>query len=144
MWLPLTRPLLGTWPETQGCALTGNQSSDPLVRSPSSIHGATSARACHTNFKYISPLYGHRKHNLNCQHPGTSSLGSDSMHGGSTNFVLSCPGGVWSSWIDMVHLPGALILLEDLEKKKNNHFNLLFNMLPILYLLCCEASKILH
>lgn len=44
----------------------------------------------------------------------------------------------------MVHLPGALILLEDLEKKKNNHFNLLFNMLPILYLLCCEASKILH
>ena len=23
-WLPLTRPLLGTWPATQACALTGN------------------------------------------------------------------------------------------------------------------------
>ena len=31
MWLPLTRPLLGTWPTTQVCALTGNQTSDPLV-----------------------------------------------------------------------------------------------------------------
>ena len=25
VWLPLTRPLLGTWPATQSCALTGNQ-----------------------------------------------------------------------------------------------------------------------
>ena len=24
MWLPLSRPLLGTWPATQVCALTGN------------------------------------------------------------------------------------------------------------------------
>ena len=24
MWLPLTRPPLGTWPPTQACALTGN------------------------------------------------------------------------------------------------------------------------
>ena len=24
VWLPLTRPLLGTWPTTQACALTGN------------------------------------------------------------------------------------------------------------------------
>ena len=31
VWLPLSRPLLGTWPTTQGCALTGNQTSDPLV-----------------------------------------------------------------------------------------------------------------
>ena len=33
MWLPLMRPLLGTWPATQTCALTGNQTSDPLVHS---------------------------------------------------------------------------------------------------------------
>ena len=32
MWLPLTCPLLGTWPGTQASALTGNQISDPLVR----------------------------------------------------------------------------------------------------------------
>ena len=32
IWLPLTCPLLGTWPATQTCALTGNQTSDPLVR----------------------------------------------------------------------------------------------------------------
>ena len=28
MWLPLTRPLLGTWPTTQACALTGNWTSN--------------------------------------------------------------------------------------------------------------------
>ena len=31
MWLPLTRPLLGTGPATQACALTGNPAGDPLV-----------------------------------------------------------------------------------------------------------------
>ena len=31
VWLPLICPQLGTWPITQACALTGNQTSDPLV-----------------------------------------------------------------------------------------------------------------
>ena len=31
VWLPLARPLLGTWPATQVCALTGNQTGNPLV-----------------------------------------------------------------------------------------------------------------
>ena len=31
VWLPLVHPLLGTWPATQACALTGNQTGDPLV-----------------------------------------------------------------------------------------------------------------
>ena len=31
---PLTRPLLGTWPTTQACALTGNQTGDLLVLRP--------------------------------------------------------------------------------------------------------------
>ena len=31
VWLPLVRPLLGTWPATQAWALTGNQTGDPLV-----------------------------------------------------------------------------------------------------------------
>ena len=34
MWLPLTCPLLGAWPATQACALTGNQTNDPLVHRP--------------------------------------------------------------------------------------------------------------
>ena len=34
VWLLLTRPLLGTWPATQACALTGNRTGDPLVRRP--------------------------------------------------------------------------------------------------------------
>ena len=34
VWLPLVRPLLGTWPETQACALTGNPTSDPLICRP--------------------------------------------------------------------------------------------------------------
>ena len=33
-WLPLVRPLLGTWPVTQACALTGNRTGNPLVRRP--------------------------------------------------------------------------------------------------------------
>ena len=31
VWLPLVHTLLGTWPTTQACALTGNRTSDPLV-----------------------------------------------------------------------------------------------------------------
>ena len=34
MWLPLECPLLGTWPTTQACALTGNRTGDPLVHRP--------------------------------------------------------------------------------------------------------------
>ena len=36
VWLPLSRPLLGTWPTTQAHALTGNQIGVPLVCSPCS------------------------------------------------------------------------------------------------------------
>ena len=32
VWLSLVHPLPGTWPETQACALTGNRTSDPLIR----------------------------------------------------------------------------------------------------------------
>ena len=31
VWLPLTRPSVGTRPTTQACALTGNQTGEPLV-----------------------------------------------------------------------------------------------------------------
>ena len=34
VWLPLMQPLLGTWSTTQACALTGNQTDDPLVFRP--------------------------------------------------------------------------------------------------------------
>ena len=34
VWLPLARPLLGTWPATQARALTGKGISDPLVCRP--------------------------------------------------------------------------------------------------------------
>ena len=34
MWLPLAQPLLGTWSAAQACALTGNQTSDPVVHRP--------------------------------------------------------------------------------------------------------------
>ena len=34
VWLPLARPLLGTWPATQACALTGNPTSDHLFHRP--------------------------------------------------------------------------------------------------------------
>ena len=31
VWVPLARPLLGTWLATQVCSLTGNGALDPLV-----------------------------------------------------------------------------------------------------------------
>ena len=31
MWLPLTHPLLQTWPTTQACALTGNRTGGDLL-----------------------------------------------------------------------------------------------------------------
>ena len=31
VWLPLMRPLQGTWPATQACALTGNRTVNSLV-----------------------------------------------------------------------------------------------------------------
>ena len=34
VWLPLAHPLLGTWSTTQACALTGNQTGDPLLCGP--------------------------------------------------------------------------------------------------------------
>ena len=42
MWLPFACPLLGTWPATQACALTGNGTSDLLGLH--SIHWVTPAR----------------------------------------------------------------------------------------------------
>ena len=45
VWLPLAQPLLGTWPATQTCTLTGNQTGNSLVLSLCSIHWATPARA---------------------------------------------------------------------------------------------------
>ena len=38
VWLPLTWSPVGTTPASQACALTGNQTRDPLVHSPRSIH----------------------------------------------------------------------------------------------------------
>ena len=34
VWLPLVHSLLGSWPATQTCALTGNRTSDPVVHRP--------------------------------------------------------------------------------------------------------------
>ena len=33
-WLPVAQPQLGTWPATQACTLTGNQTSDLPVHRP--------------------------------------------------------------------------------------------------------------
>ena len=33
-WLPLTLPQLGTWPTTQACALSGNQTSNLSIHRP--------------------------------------------------------------------------------------------------------------
>ena len=61
VWLPLVYHLLGTWPTTQACALTGNWTGDPLVHRPALNHWATPARAGFINFCYQYLIL-----NLNC------------------------------------------------------------------------------
>ena len=56
VWLPLVHPLLGTWPATQACALTGNQTGDPLVRRPALNHWATPARAINYSVNNLLPV----------------------------------------------------------------------------------------
>ena len=38
VWSPLTCSLLGTWPATEACVLTGNQTGDPLILRPALNH----------------------------------------------------------------------------------------------------------
>ena len=45
VWLPLMCPPLGTWPTTQACALTANQTGTLCFAGQCSIHWATTARA---------------------------------------------------------------------------------------------------
>ena len=45
VWLPLKCPLLGTWPTTQACALTGNHTSNTLVYRPALYPLSHTARA---------------------------------------------------------------------------------------------------
>ena len=51
VWLPLVHPLLGTWPKTQACALTGDQTATLWFTVLCSIHWATLARAVYLFFK---------------------------------------------------------------------------------------------
>ena len=54
-WLPPAIPLLGTWPETQACALTGNWSDNPLVHSLAlNLLSHTSQGLLWTNLKSIA------------------------------------------------------------------------------------------
>ena len=50
VWLPLMYPLLGTGPATQVCALTGNQTNDPLLCSLALNPLTTPARAGNNKF----------------------------------------------------------------------------------------------
>ena len=63
VWLPLIYPLLGTWPTTQACALTGNRTSDPLLHKP--VLNPLS----HTSQGYIKVF--RRKHMLSCRWGGS-------------------------------------------------------------------------
>ena len=51
VWLPLTCHLLGTWPATQACALTGNGTSHPLVHRPALYAVSHTSQGCRCIFK---------------------------------------------------------------------------------------------
>ena len=58
VWLPLAGPQLGTWSATQACALTGNQTCDPLfprlALNPLSHTSQGSFLFIHASFQVIS------------------------------------------------------------------------------------------
>ena len=56
VWLPLTCPLLGTWPATQACARSRNWNCDPLVckRVLSPLSHTSHGSLCH-HFDQMSP-----------------------------------------------------------------------------------------
>ena len=56
VWLPLTCPLLGTWPPTQSCALTGNQTSDPLVHRLALNPGSHTSQGLDVHFHHLSSI----------------------------------------------------------------------------------------
>ena len=49
--LPLACPLLGTWPATQACVLTGNQTSNPLVWRLALNPLSHTSQGCMSSFK---------------------------------------------------------------------------------------------
>ena len=54
MWWPRARPLLGTWPATQACALTGNRTGDSLVHRPAGSPLSHSSQGSKQIFKDAS------------------------------------------------------------------------------------------
>ena len=50
VWLPLTHPVLGNWPATHACALTGSRTGNPLVHRPAQ-YWASPARAVYCLFE---------------------------------------------------------------------------------------------
>ena len=113
VWLPFTHPLLGTWSTTQACALTGNQTSDPvlcsLVLNPLShtsqgsqcyffpIVFALFVYLCHilviiTMFQtfslLLSLLWWSVTSDLWCYH--CSSFGNHKLHPNKTTNLIKC------------------------------------------------------
>ena len=62
VWLPLERPLLGTWPATQACVLMGNRSSDPLVRRPAALNPLSHSSQGSYSFLLLEYLSLHVNH----------------------------------------------------------------------------------
>ena len=52
VWLPLRHLLLGTWPAIQACALTGNQTSNPLILRPA-LHPLSYTSQCCSCFCFL-------------------------------------------------------------------------------------------
>ena len=54
--LPLMRPLLGTWPATQACVLSGNRTVNPLIHRPT-FNPLSHTSQGYTDFIYLSLGY---------------------------------------------------------------------------------------
>ena len=68
VWLPLAHLLLGTWPTTQACALTGSRTGNPLV------HRLALSPLSHTSQGYFLKHFNTFQYHVNFLHEHVLSV----------------------------------------------------------------------
>ena len=88
VWLPLLRPLLGTWPATQACAPSGNRTLHPWLRRPG-----------------LNPLSHSSQGREHVSAPSNKWRRRRGLH---TRVRLPCYSGAGGGWTGKVRVTGAL------------------------------------
>ena len=104
MWLLLTRPLLGSWFATQACALTGNQTGDPLVHSPALNPLGHTSQGLSSLLCHLSPCWA--------RHSFSPSLSQHGVTGQRSHHTSQARAGA-------EHLPAPHIPTHKMQRKSS-------------------------